>query len=262
MHSNEGGGLSEIDGVVERLGVIIDGARAGGSRMGFFPAVYLQMTLAVRQGIQDGAFDDGPRMSAFDAAFAARYFDALALWQAGDQTTRSWKVAFGTAERADRLVLQNLLVAMNAHINLDLAVAAAEVNPGGDIGLFQADFNRINDVLETLLDRVEDTVARFSPLLGVLDRVGGRHEDELLSFSFGQARTQAWRQAVILSHLDGGPRQDAVELLDRKVELLGRIIDAPGGILGRSLEVVGFAESDDVGAIIDALRAVVPPAVR
>ena len=251
--------LSAIDAVAERLGAIVDEARSAGSRLGFFPAVYQQMTLAVRQGIEDGAFDDGTRMSEFDALFAARYFDALALWEGGGETTRSWKVAFRTAECPDRLVLQCLLVAINAHINLDLAVVAAELNPGGDIGFFEADFNRINDILGQLLDRVEDTIARYSPLLAVLDRVGGRHEEDVLNFSFVRARAEAWRQAVVLAHLAENHRRQAIGLLDRKVEFLGRIVEDPGGILGRSLEVIGFAESDDVGGIIDALSTIVPP---
>ena len=250
---------SPIDGVIERLGAVVDEARARGSRMGFFPAVYLQMTLAVKQGIEAGAFDDGPRMSAFDATFAARYFDALATWQAGGKPTRAWRVAFGAAERPERLALQTLLVAINAHINLDLAVAAAEVNPGGRIDAFEGDFGRINDIIASLADRIEDALARFSPLLAILDRVGGRNEDQILDFSFREARGEAWRQAVLLAALEPARRADAVSLLDRKVALLGRIVDDPGGIVGRAVDVIGFAESDDVPAIIDALRSLVPP---
>ncbi len=253
---------SDIDGVIERLNWVIDDARARGSRTGFFPAVYLQMTLAVKQGIDAGSFDDGARMSAFDAVFAARYFDALATWQAGGGPTRSWKVAFGTAERPERLVLQAVLVAINAHINLDLAVAATEVAPGGDITAFEADFGRINDIMASLLDRIQDAIARFSPLLAVLDRVGGRSEEQILDFSLREARGEAWRQALVLAALDPAAKADAVALLDRKVAFLGRIIEDPAGIVGRAVDVIGFAESDDVPAIIDALRAVVPPTLR
>ena len=217
------------------------------------------MTLAVKQGIDAGAFDDGAHMSTFDAVFAARYFDALAAWQTGGEPTRSWRVAFGAAERPERLALQTVLVAINAHINLDLAVAATDVVPSGGIAAFDADFGRINDIIGSLLDRIQDAIARFSPLLAVLDRVGGRSEEQILDFSIREARSEAWRQALVLAALDPAAKADAVALLDRKVAFLGRIIDDPGGILGRAVDVIGFAESDDVAAIIDALRTVVPP---
>ncbi|MDQ3679081.1 MAG: DUF5995 family protein [Actinomycetota bacterium] len=254
--------LAHIDRVIRRLGAIVDDAHANASRLGFFPAVYLQMSRAVRQGIQDGVFDDGGRMSEFDELFALRYFDALTAWEAGDATTRSWRAVFRAAEDPNRLVLQTLLMSINAHINLDLPVVAAVVNPGGHIGDFGGDFDRINDILGRILDQVEDAVARFSPLLGVLDRVGGRTEDQVLDFSFREARSEAWREAVLLAQLDPAQREQAIALLDRKVAFLGRIIEGPGGILGRAVEVIGFTESDDVPAIIDGLRNIIPPTLR
>ena len=46
-------------------------------RLGYFAAMYKRITIAVRTAVNNGAFQDGPRMERFDAAFAGRYFDAL-----------------------------------------------------------------------------------------------------------------------------------------------------------------------------------------
>ena len=90
-----------IDEVVATLDGIIATAVADRSRLGFFAALYRQVTLRVRQGIADGLFDDGPRMDRFDAIFANRYLDALAAWQANALPSRSWKLAFESSRRTD-----------------------------------------------------------------------------------------------------------------------------------------------------------------
>ncbi len=253
---------ADIDAVIRDLDVVIDDARASACRLGFFASLYRGMTAAVKQGVEDGSFDDGTRMSRLAGAFAARYFDALGAWRGGEVPTRSWRVAFETAGREDRLILQHLLLGVNAHINLDLAVAAAELAPGAAIGDLQDDFLRISDTIERLLDPVQEVVGRFSPLLGTLDLVGGRTDEHVLNFSLEVARGDAWRQAVVLAQLDESQRGEAVFLTDRRVAFLGGILKDPGGRLGPAVDVIRFAESDDVRAVIDGLRAIDPPKPR
>ena len=54
--------------------------------------------------------------------------------------SRSWMVAFQGCDDADLLILQQLLSGMNAHINLDLGVAAAQVSPGAQLPSAQGGF--------------------------------------------------------------------------------------------------------------------------
>src|SRR5262249_42976851 len=77
----DGGGLTvmqagSIDDVLRILDGIIADCRSRSDPLGYFPALYRAVTVRVKQGIANGAFDDGPRMAAFDAAFANRYFAA------------------------------------------------------------------------------------------------------------------------------------------------------------------------------------------
>ena len=74
----------------------------------------------------------------------------------------------------DHLILQHLLLGINAHVNLDLAVVAAEICPGEEITALRDDFMRINAVLAALLPKVRLCIGRYSPLLDVLDRVRRR----------------------------------------------------------------------------------------
>ena len=68
--------LPEIDAIVERLDAVIADARARRHRLGFFAAMYRQVTLCVGREVESGAFDDDARMARFVALFAGRYLGA------------------------------------------------------------------------------------------------------------------------------------------------------------------------------------------
>lgn len=248
---------NNVNDVLEMLDTIIADATAAGDRLGYFAALYRQVTLEVRKGIQQGFFDDGPRMDRLDATFANRYFAAHDAWKTGGEITRSWKVAFAAMENPASIILQDLLVGINAHINLDLGIAAAEVCPGADIQGLQGDFFKINQILANLVQPVERVIGRFSPLIGLLERVGGKDAAEVLNFSMTAARDDAWRHAVMLAHLPTAFWPMTIEALDGKVAFLGRLIANPVGIVDKAVDLIKMAESDDVPAIIDALNGII-----
>lgn len=136
-----------IDDVLVRLDAIVDDCRRRADRRGMFAALYRRVTRAVKRGIQSGRFADGPRMDRIDVAFARRYLDAYDARIAGQPITRAWQVAFDAAERSGYLILQHLLVGMNAHINLDLGIAAAYTCPGPLLCELRPDYDVINDIL-------------------------------------------------------------------------------------------------------------------
>ncbi len=232
-------------------------ARLRRDRLGWFAAMYRQTTRTVRDRVAAGLFDDAERMSVFVERFAGRYLAPLAAWQAGLPVPRSWRVAFRASTGRDTIILQHLLLGMNAHINLDLAVVAAEVSPGEEIESLRGDFMRINDILGALMPRVRACIGRFSPLLDVIDRVGGADDDEVLNFSIRVARHEAWDQALALARIDHPARREVlVDSLDRRVAVLGKLVAHPGGLLQRAVDVVAATESDDVVAVLDALGRV------
>ena len=68
---------NNVDDVLHNIEKIIDWAIKAESHIGYFAALYKRITLAIRDAVNDRAFDDGPRMEKLDVAFAQRYFDAL-----------------------------------------------------------------------------------------------------------------------------------------------------------------------------------------
>ena len=251
---------ADVDAAVAELDLVLADARLRQPRLGLFAAMYRQTTIAVGRGIDAGAFDDGERMGRFITHFAGRYLAAYHALQAGGEPTRSWKVAFAATQRTDTVILQHLILGINAHINLDLGIVAAQMAPGDTIAGLHADFNRINNVLGNLAPAVQDCIGRFSPLLHVLFRVGGKKDDEMLNFSFEVARDEAWSQAVTLAHLDPVVASTTIDSLDRKVSVLAKLVADPGGVMEHAVQVVAFTESDDVVAVVDALSKVeLPP---
>ena len=121
-----------IDEVLARLNAIIDQSLLVPNRIGYFTALYARVTSNVRRGIlSQVVFEDNVRMALLDVVFANRFIDAYDTWRTGGAPTQSWQVAFLILDDADALVVQHLILGMNAHINLDLGIAAAEMANAG-----------------------------------------------------------------------------------------------------------------------------------
>jgi hypothetical protein len=240
-----------IEEVLAALRAVVDDAVVAGSRTGFFAALYRGVTAAVARGIEAGVFDDGERMSRFDAEFGNRYLDALAAWRAGAEPSRAWRAAFRAADRDGPVIAQHLMLGVNAHINLDLPLAAAEVAPGDEIWELRADFDRVNGILIAVLHDVQVALAELSPLMGALDEVLGRLDEEIIGFDIRRARTEAWLAAVLLSAQPPQAQAVTEQLLDRSTTGLARGILSPPFPVPAALEVVRFTERTPVP---DAIR--------
>jgi hypothetical protein len=244
-----------IDEVLERLREIVERSKATSDRLGLFAALYAVVTREVKRRIESGFFDDGARMNRLDTRFANRYLEAFDAFRAGGRPTGCWRVALEAGTRSDLIVLQHLLLGMNAHINLDLGIAAAELFSRDELPGVRDDFARINVILTELLERSQEVIARFSPLLGILDQIGGKTDEQVANFSIERARADAWSHAQILVRLEKEERPLAVDVMDRKAAFLGRVLTSPDPVLASGIRVIALTESQDVAAIVGALDA-------
>ncbi|HWO10490.1 MAG TPA: DUF5995 family protein [Polyangiaceae bacterium] len=243
----------DIDEVIELLEQRVALYVRQGSPLAYFPALYRAVTVRVRTGIARGAFDDGPRMNRFDTIFGNRYFAALEALEAG-RPPRAWRVAFSAEAQPGLTILQHALLGVNAHINFDLPFAAVATAPGAALPSLERDYAMINAILVGVLDEVQGVIGRFSPLLHVLDHVGGRSDEQLLTFSIVVARDEAWHEANRLALESGADLERATRSLDRRAALLGDRLLLPGGPLGLALQLVAATERHDIGAVTDAFR--------
>ena len=163
-----------IDGVIGRLQDLIDECITTRSRLGYFAALYKRMTMAVKDGMKRGVFDDNARIEALDVMFANRYLATRAQYLAGELQGVCWLQAYGAAQSDAHVVLQQLLVAMNPHIMLDLGVAAARTCPGAELAGLAKDFATINAVIYDLMPVVDAELDALSPVSATIDHTIGR----------------------------------------------------------------------------------------
>lgn len=143
---------------------------------------------------------------------------------------------------------------MNAHINLDLGIAAARTRPGDAVHDLKNDFNKINEILATLVDGVERELAHIWPILGLLDRIAGRTDEALINFSMEKARDHAWKVAEGLAPLEEPEQMWRIDDLDKEMARLGRKIWKPGLVIGSVTRAIRLGERGTIPQIMDILR--------
>ncbi len=242
-----------IDDVIRALDGIVDWAWNEKSRVGYFAALYRRVTRAVKEGIAKGQFQNGPLMERLDVSFAGRYLQAFEQFRSGAQPTSSWQVAFQSASWRYPIVVQDLLAGINAHINLDLGIAAAVTATGDQLPGLQTDFNQINGVLAGLVGTVEKEIAQVSPLIGLLEKFSLQTDTTIINFSLDKAREFAWSNAVRLAPMSGSELPAAIQELDSEVELLGRLVVAPPWLIKIQLFPIRIFESNNVRRVLDVL---------
>lgn len=143
---------------------------------------------------------------------------------------------------------------MNAHINLDLGIAAAETVPPEKLQNLKGDFEKINQVLASLVGGVQDELAEIWPILGIMNRYLGSVEKTIINFSMEKARDAAWSFAEELSPLTGEPRDKAITAKDEMFAAFSNVIMHPGFTLSVVLKIVRLGECGTVRERIGILE--------
>jgi hypothetical protein len=159
----------KVDEVIFHLEKIIDWSEANNSAAGFFATLYHKVTCKIKECITNKEFENGERVEKLDVEFANRYLMAFNLWISGKQNTLSWKAAFESVGDNSCIVLQHLLLGMNAHINLDLGIATVQVMKGLPLDDIKNDFNSINAILSAMTDNIEGCLTKINPLMKLLN---------------------------------------------------------------------------------------------
>ena len=215
---------------------------------GFFAAMYARVTDRVQTAINDGRFGDGEGMAHFARTFADWYLGASDGTRA---LPACWKAADDVSGDRALLIVQHLLLGINAHVNHDLPQVVVEL-AGGEASLkvLRPDFDAINDILaETQPDILRDLggVSGWTQL--AVSRGGGR----VFNFSLGRARAQAWQSAERIHRLDDAARASEVAELDRLVGVLAHLITRPSAPISWLLAIPRWLEQDDPRVVTSRL---------
>lgn len=244
-----------IDKVIDDLTKIIELEEREASRMGYFAALYRRVTIRVKEQLAGGHFQSALRMERLDVEFANRYLEAYHQFRYGQPTTASWAAAFKATRSWRPLIIQHLLLGMNAHINLDLGIAAQKTCPGHLLPSLKPDFDAINQILAEMVEPVETQLAKVSPWLNLLGKINPRADDAILNFSMKMARSSAWNFALELNSLQDAERATAIQTRDTQMAALaGKIASPKGWLLNTGLLAIRLQESSDVKKVIETLR--------
>ncbi|TCI94394.1 DUF5995 family protein [Tenacibaculum sp. M341] len=247
--------ITTINDVINVLEDIIQESIQNESPLGYFAALYKKVTLKVKEGIENNFFDDGPRMEKLDVIFAKRYITAYYEYQNQQTVTVSWLKAFELAEKFWPIVLQHLLIGMNAHINLDLGIAAAEVSEGKPIENLKNDFDKINTILSSLVADIENDLSDIWPFLKKILKFTRKVDDFLVDFSMEIARDGAWDFAVKLANTKPSNVANVIQKRDESVAKIASLITDSGVIVSVIFGIIRLGERGSIAKKIQDLNA-------
>jgi hypothetical protein len=232
MRTIQTAAATTIDEVILQLQELIEDCIQRKDRMGYFAALYHKVTVRVKEGILNNEFEDGARMERLDVIFANRYLSAAKAFRQQQQPSVSWLAAFQASKRRSPLVLQHLLLGMNAHINYDLGIAAVDTAGAQDIRTIRSDFNNINTIIGSLIFEVLTEINRVSPLLSLFG-LHATNQSILIQFSITNARDGAWSFAEDLSSKKqvATAYNACMNTRDTSIQKLGLALTRPKGLL-------------------------------
>lgn len=214
-----------IQEVIQRLDEIISVSISENNPEGFFAILYYKVTCRVAEGIDKKEFNDNELMAQLDVVFANRYLEAYDQVRSGKPCSLSWQVAFQACRTNKLIALQHLLLGMNAHINLDLGIAAFEANGQNPLERIKPNFFQINQVLNSMITLIKKDIGRMSPAFNILMPLAKHSDERLIQFSIETARDGAWAFAEQLSK--GTDHAHLIQARDQTISALGQALANP-----------------------------------
>lgn len=229
--------ISTVEQAIERMDAIDHHIerhepRRSSDGVACFNQLYGVITRRVLQGIEGDFFADPEFLTVLDVAFANRYFDALrASVQEPRGVPKSWKVLI-ELRSDDRIEpIQFAVAGVNAHINLDLAVALREtyhaLGREPSFGSQRVDYEKVNQIfaeeMQSLRQRFQEELERL------LDEIASPVLNLVGNWSVDAARDAAWalgEHLWLLGEL-GFDQRPFVAHVDRVTGLAGHFLLTP-----------------------------------
>lgn len=237
---------NSIQEVIFMLDEIISDSVKNKNPLGYFAALYRNVTIKVKEGIENNIFDDGPRMEKLDVIFANRYIEAYYAWKNNRNITKSWEKAFKMSADFWPVVIQHLLIGMNAHINLDLGIAAAEVSKKGNINDLENDFIKINKILSSLVNDVQNDLSAMWPTLKKILQKTHKADDFLVDFSMELARNGAWKFALLIANSPENNIGTIIISRDEKIANKAGLITNQGFLASIIFKIIRLGEKGTI----------------
>lgn len=245
-----------IDEVIQLLDEIIENSKSEQSAIGMFTTLYREVTMQIKKGIGTGLFQNPERMEKLDVIFANRYLKAYYQYKAKEKPSECWEFAFQQAESFWPIVVQHLLLGINAHVNLDLGIASAQVSTVENIEDLKSDFDQINVILSNLVESVEKCLVKIWPTLTIILKLSGKIDNFFIDFSMKTARDGAWKYATEFVAIPEKEREASIKQRDIKVTKIARLVSNPGYLVSGVFKFIRLFEKGTVAQKIIDLQIV------
>ncbi len=252
-----------IDEVIQLLDEIIEISKLEQCAIGLFTTLYREVTIQIKNGIETGLFQNPERMEKLDVIFANRYLKAYYQFKAKEKCSECWEFSFIKGEEYWPIVVQHLLLGINAHINLDLGIACAEVSTPESIFDLHSDYNKINEILSNLVEGVEKCLVEIWPTLTYILKLSGKIDNFFIDFSMKTARDGAWKYATEFVLLPENEREASIQKRDIKITRIARLVSNPGYLVSSIFKLIRFFERGTVTQkIIDLSKVEYNPVTK
>ncbi len=222
-----------IELVTTRMAQLVADWQQANDQRAIFLRCYQMMTENMIAGVANGRFQDAPWVTHLLTHFADYYFNALAAYETGDSCAPVWTLTHNAARERRANVLQTLFLGVNAHINYDLALTVYDLlhDEWADLSPAQrqvcyADYCLVNDIIAETIDAVQDEVVeRYSPLMALIDWLGGPVDEFIITQLITHWREEVWRYArQLLDAPDEAAREGVRQALEQTAVQRGRAI--------------------------------------
>ncbi len=241
--------FKSVDDVVKQLSAFENHCLTAGDLRGVFATAYLHITKSIQAEFDGNTFHDKDWVEIYLVRFGNLYREALIHYEKGqsDKVPKSWKISFELAEQKEGLIIQHLLLGINAHINHDLAIALFDVGIDPEREAKYHDHTKVNEVLEAATDDLKKHVAnKYAPILKRIDRKTGYLSNDAVNFSIPKAREHAWTFAVALTRAANQAEKAILrKALDDQAAVLARLIMASPTRRPRFRRTVSFFKRID-----------------
>jgi hypothetical protein len=221
-----------VGDVTSGLGSLSSQMLSAGDRRSVFVQAYILITREIqRRLLAGGFFQDPDWVARYVVQFAELYRQALAAYEGGasEQVPEAWSLSFEAAKSDSILLLQHLLLGINAHINNDLPNALYGIGIDPDRASRKRDHDAINLALQAATDPVKARLFDlYAPALRALEKPVGLFDDEVTNFSFEEAREAAWDAGVSLANAkDDDERGRIRQRIAAAAAAVGSLIRSP-----------------------------------
>jgi hypothetical protein len=220
-----------LDDVVADLAALETRLRAQRDRRCIFVTLYAVVSAEMRSRVALAAFNDPEWVHRYAVTFAGLYRRALDAYDAGRvaDVPKAWRICFDAAAAGNGLVLQDMLLGVNAHVNHDLPLALDRVSIGPNRNNRRRDHNAVNEVLAGVTELATQRIAAlYAPGLPAIDNCAGELDELLSMFSLQTARDSAWEAAVTLANArDAMERSLASHLISARATVVARLLLSP-----------------------------------